>query len=224
MLARSIKLSLLALSVLAPSAACAVDAGVKCGTNDGSSCQQRWNTNPSDPHNGRNPTSPWAYTVYADPSNASLGAPWLPRKLLLSMGASTQYTAQMTIAGARRDTCAACNTNFSTQGGQSVGRTARATRLASWNGFSDVIEVRVLSGPGAGEVYDYARGKGWVGFNGNVSSGQVASNALPSSSCAGFQQGSICTATGGESVRPQPVPAQAAASISSVSVTLSSSA
>lgn len=175
---------------------------VKCGSNDGSNCQQRWNTNASDPHNGLHPSSPWAYTVYSDASSASLAAPWIPRTLKLAMGASTQYTAKMQIQGAARATCAVCGTNFSTQNGASVGRTVRAQRLASSHGFQDVVELHVLSGPGAGEVYDYARGKGWIGFNGNFASGQVGSGALPVSGCAGFQQGSICSATGGGAQLP----------------------
>jgi hypothetical protein len=175
---------------------------VKCGNNDGSNCQQRWNTNPNDPRNGRNPSSPWAYTVYLDAKNPQLAAPWIPRKLQLPMGGSTQFTTHMIIQGARRDTCGACDVNFATKPGQSVGRTVKATRMASWNGFADVVELRVLSGPGAGEVYDYARGKGWVGFNGKFATAELVTNTMPSSSCAGFQPGSICAATGGAAPPP----------------------
>jgi len=173
---------------------------VKCGTNDASDCQQRWNTNPSDPRNGLNPSSPWAYTVYADPSNTSLGAPVIPRKLQLPMNGTTQFSSSVAIQGARRDTCASCWVNFDSA---SVGRTVNARRLQTWHGFSDVVELSIASGPGAGEVYDYARGKGWIGFNGNAASGQVQTSTLPVSSCAGFQQGSICSATGG-SAQPAP--------------------
>jgi hypothetical protein len=175
---------------------------VKCGNNDASDCQQRWNTNASDPHNGLSPSSPWAYTVYADPANTSLGAPVIPRKLKLPMNASMQFSSNVAIQGARRDTCASCWVNFDSP---SVGRKVNARRFPTWHGLSDVVELQITSGPGAGEVYDYARGKGWVGFNGNAASGQVASSTLPVSSCAGFQQGSICAATGG-ATQPSPPP------------------
>jgi hypothetical protein len=180
---------------------------VKCGVNDGSNCQQRWNTNPNDPRNGRSPSSPWVFTQYGDAKNPALGAPWIPRKLQLPMGGSTQFTTQMVIQGARRDTCGTCDVNFGTRPGQSVGRTVKATRMASWNGWNDVVELRVLSGPGAGEVYDYARGKGWIGFNGKAASAELTTNTMPSSSCAGFQPGSICSAVGGSTpTTPTPTP------------------
>lgn len=179
---------------------------VKCGGNEPGTCQQRWNTNPNDPRNGLNPTSPWAYTVYQEPGNASVGARWIQRKLSLPAGGATEFTTQMEIKGAQRNSCVACDVNFGTKPGQSVSRTVRARRYSNWNGFTDVVHLTVLSGPGQGEQYFYARGQGWVGFNDRVASQKVSSNVMPTSSCAGFQQGSICAATGQADTPDSPPP------------------
>lgn len=179
---------------------------VKCGDNAPGSCQQRWNTNPGDPRNGLNPTSPWAYTIYQEAGNPSLGAKWIQRKLSLAVGGTTEFTTQMEIKGAARNSCNACSVNFGTKPGQIVSRTVRARRYSTWNQFTDVVHLTVLAGPGQGEQYYYARGKGWIGFNNRVASGRVSSNVTPSSSCAGFNQGSICFATGGAGSSPPPPP------------------
>lgn len=180
---------------------------VKCGGNEPGTCQQRWNTNPNDPRNGLSPTSPWAYTVYHEPGNPSVGARWIQRKLSLPAGGATEFTTQMEIKGADRNSCNACSVNFATKPGQSVSRRVLARRYSSWNGFSDVVHLTVLSGPGQGEQYFYARGQGWVGFGDRVASQKVSNDVMPTSPCAGFQQGSICAATGqGGSPPPAPPP------------------
>lgn len=185
---------------------------VKCGDNHGGNCQQRWNTDPGSPYNGISPSSPWAYTVYHEPGNPGLAAPWIPRTLDLEIGRQVEYTTYMEIKAEARDTCGGCWVNFTTPDGAAVGRTVRATRLAQWSGYEDVVHLDILSGPGAGEDYYYARGKGWIGFNDKVASGTVGSSAFPSSACANFQHGSICEATGGAVSAPSDPPSNPPAS------------
>ncbi len=178
---------------------------VKCGDNGFDNCQQRWNTNASDPLNGLNPSSPWAYTIYHEPGRLDLAAAWMPRKMALPFGGEYKFTTSTEIKGAERNTCSQCYVNFGTKPGQSVSRTVVARRYAKWNGFDDVVHLRVESGPGAGEQYFYSRGKGWIGFNDRVASQQVNSNTLPNFGCMNFQQGSICSVTGSASP-PAPAP------------------
>jgi hypothetical protein len=181
---------------------------VKCGDNTFDNCQQRWNTNSSDPLNGLNPSSPWALTTYHEPGNEALAAAFIERRMALPIGGERRFTTSMEIKGADRNTCGGCWVNFGTKDGQSVSRTVVARRYGSWNGFSDVVHLQVESGPGAGENYFYAYGKGWVGFNDKVASNQVDSATLPQSSCMSFQQGSVCEAVGkpGEDPPAQPPP------------------
>ncbi|HLM74407.1 MAG TPA: hypothetical protein VK459_16995, partial [Polyangiaceae bacterium] len=181
---------------------------VKCGDNTFDNCQQRWNTNSSDPLNGLNPSSPWALTTYHEPGNEALAAAFIERRMALPIGGERRFTTSMEIKGADRNTCGGCWVNFGTKDGQSVSRTVVARRYGSWNGFSDVVHLRVESGPGAGENCFYAYGKGWVGFNDKVASNQVDSATLPQSSCMSFQQGSVCEAVGkpGEDPPAQPPP------------------
>jgi hypothetical protein len=182
---------------------------VKCGTNDASNCQQRWNTNASDPHNGLSPSSPWVFTIYSDPADPSVAAPITPRRMALPAGGSYHFTSSIVIRGARRDSCADCAVNFDSKG-QAVGRSVTARRYSSWKGFSDVVHLHVDSGPGAGEDAYFARGVGWVGFNGSVVSGKVQSTTMPQMLCGGAQPASICSVTGqsgGSSPSPNPAPA-----------------
>jgi hypothetical protein len=181
---------------------------VKCGDNHGGNCQQRWNTDPQSPYSGVSPASPWAYTVYHEPGDPGLAAAWIPRSLDLEIGWSVEYTTYMEIKAEARDTCSGCWVNFNTPEGAAVGRTVRASRHAEWNGYQDVVHLDILSGPGAGEDYYYARGRGWIGFNEKVASGTVGSSAFPSSSCANFQAGSICEATGGAVSEPSEPPSE----------------
>jgi hypothetical protein len=182
---------------------------VKCGDNTFESCQQRWNTNPSDPLNGLSPSSPWALTTYHEPGNEALAAAFILRRMALPVGGEHRFTTYMEIKGADRDMCGGCWVNFGTKDGQSVSRTVVARRYGSWHGFEDVVHLAVESGPGAGESYFYARGKGWVGFNDKVASTQVDSATMPQSGCMSFQQGSVCEAVGqpGDPTNPPPPPA-----------------
>lgn len=170
---------------------------VKCGDNSAGGCQQRWNTDKSSPYNGLSPSAPWAYTVYHAPGKPELAAPWIPRQLTLPIGGEATYSTQMEIKAANRGSCGECWVNFTTAPGASVSRTVLARRHASWHGYEDVVHLAVQSGPGAGEDYFYARNRGWIGFNDQVASGQVASDAFPQSGCAAFSAGSICSVTGG---------------------------
>ena len=180
---------------------------VKCGDNTYDSCQQRWNKNESDPLNGNNPTAPWAITIYHEPGNESLAAAFILRRMTLPFGGEHRFTTYMEIKGAERDTCSSCWVNFGTKDGQSTARTVIARRYGAWNGFSDVVHLQVESGPGAGENYYYARGKGWVGFNDKVATNEVDSAVLPQAICMSFQQGSICEAVGEDSpAQPPPQP------------------
>ena len=176
----------------------------KCGVNNLGNCQQRWNTDPSSPHNGISPSSPWAYTIYHDPSDPCIGAPWIPRQLKLPVGGSTEYTTNMLISAAELQSCASCWVDITTGSGGAVARNVVAERFASWNGFSDVVHLRIAGGPGAGENYYYARGRGWIGFNGHVSSATVGSDAMPKSSCASFSPASIGSVIGGSSPPSEP--------------------
>jgi hypothetical protein len=167
---------------------------VQCTTsNSYDTCQQRWNTDPASPRNGLNPRFPWAQTVYKDAADTTRPAPFLHRKFTLAKGTSTTKSTQMYIRGENRDTFAACTTNFDT-GSTPVTRTVQYTRFASWNTFHDVIEVKVLGGPGTGERYYYARGLGWVGFNTSVATDLVTHNSRPTR--GSYPQSSVCSSGG----------------------------
>ena len=188
---------------------------VKCGTNDGGNCQQRWNHDPNDPKNGNTPSAPWVYTLYSDPADAGLGAPITPRKMALPVGGSHKFSSSIVIRGQERGTCVDCAVNFDSKG-QAVGRSVTARRYASWHGFEDVVHLHIDSGPGAGEDAYFARGVGWVGFNSGVVSGSVPSSTLPQMLCSAAQQASICSVTGASSAPPSPPPAGSCACLAGV--------
>ncbi|HEX8703284.1 MAG TPA: hypothetical protein VF815_30890 [Myxococcaceae bacterium] len=168
---------------------------VKCTTNNSASnCQQRWNTNASDPRNGLNPTAPWAQTVYVDPADTTRPAPFLHRKFNLAKGSAITLSTRMMIRAENRDTFAACATNFDTPAGVAVTRTVQYRRLATWQRWKDVMELTVTSGPGQGERSYYARGLGWVGFNNEVATDLVTFNSLPTR--GNYTQGSVCSSGG----------------------------
>lgn len=159
----------------------------QCGSINGgcNTCKQRWAGHTGD----------WAYTRYYDPATGG-PAPWIKRNLNLEFwGAQETFSTWIGIQGYRTSTCQYCGTNFDSGG---VWRTTRATRLQTWASFSDVIRLEITGGPGAGENYYFARGRGWVGFNNAVASTtQVNDGRSPSLPCAGYAEGNICAATGG---------------------------
>lgn len=152
----------------------------QCGENGPHNCVQRWAGDHGD----------WAYTVYHEPGQYDRPARWLPRSLDLEFGDSLQFTTSMAIQAERYSDCGACNTNFSSP---AVDRTVRASLHASWNGFSDVLELHVLAGPGTGEHYFYGRGRGWIGFGDRVADpSPVTGTAQPAVTCGGVTPASIC--------------------------------
>lgn len=156
----------------------------QCGNSGQYACRRRWANEPGD----------YAYTVYHAPGDASQPARWLPRKMTLAYGEEKSFTAQMGIQAARRADCSECSSNFASP---SVPRTVAIKRLQSWQGFSDVLQVRVTGGPGAGERYFYGRGRGWIGFNDRVANAAtVPGTAQPQWSCNGFATAGICSVTG----------------------------
>jgi hypothetical protein len=172
---------------------------VKCTTNNNASnCQQRWNTDPTSPRNGLNPTAPWAQTAYIDPADTTRPAPFLHRKLTLPIGGTTTRSTNMIIRGENRDTFTRCATNFDTPAGVSVARTLQYKRFARWQRWSDVVELTVLSGPGQGERSYYARGLGWVGFNNEVASDLITFNSWPKK--GSYTQASVCSSGGNNTV------------------------
>ncbi|MCA9710848.1 MAG: hypothetical protein KDK70_33710, partial [Myxococcales bacterium] len=166
----------------------------QCGENGPGNCKQRWAGDAGD----------WVYTVYHEPGRYEEPARWLPRRLDLDFGQSTSFTTTMGIQAERYAGCGPCDTNFSSP---SVDRSVQATRLAHWQGFEDVIELRVLAGPGAGERYYYGRGRGWIGFNDWVAEpAPVQGTATPSLACGGFAQGPVCELDDGDAAPPPPPP------------------
>ena len=159
----------------------------QCGNGNGNpaNCRKRWAGQWGD----------WAYTLYFDPANHALPARWVKRDLALpAWGSQTLFQAYMGSEGWRSSSCAYCGTNFDTNG---AWRTTVATRHQSWHYWNDVVELHITGGPGAGEHYFFARGKGWVGFNGAYAGpNQVADGRSPQF-CSGYSEGSICAAVGG---------------------------
>ncbi|MCA9649440.1 MAG: hypothetical protein KC501_05995 [Myxococcales bacterium] len=145
----------------------------QCGENGPSNCAKRWAGDSGD----------WVYTIYHEPGDYGRPARWLPRTLDLGVGQSTTFTTTMAIQAERTSGCDPCWTNFSSP---SVDRTVEATLLPSWEGFDDVLRLRVLAGPGAGERYYYGRGRGWIGFNSWVAEpAPVEGTAVPALTCGG---------------------------------------
>jgi uncharacterized protein YukJ len=164
----------------------------------GTPCNRRWAGEPAD----------YANTLYRDPGNGALGAPFIRRRMNFVNG-SFSFTANMNITGQSRNGCGWCPTNFDSP---SVGREVTARRYASraYNTpcgtnrtFNDVIELYVDRGPGEGETAVYARGEGFIGFGGRGE--QVLAACWPDPSlptpapvdvCGGGQIGSICSELG----------------------------
>jgi PKD repeat protein len=157
-----------------------------CGTGNGNpaNCRKRW----------RGDVADWAYSSHFDPSNRSRPARWVKRHLNLpSFGSQDSFFTDIGIEGRKLSSCAACGTNFDSP---SVRRWTTATRIQSWNGFGDVIELRITGGPGAGERYYFARGRGWVGFNNSVASPTQVRDDRNPRSCSSVAQADICSALG----------------------------
>jgi len=168
---------------------------VVCGTgvNYGQTCLQRW----------KGDKAAFALTVYTDTSG-NVGAPLYPRRVSDGM----PYTAHYDIVGQDLASCQRCDTNFT---GKNVGHSVVFHKLASWQGFTDVLEIHVTGGAGANEHYFYARGQGWIGFqniNGHEEHAQptnedVTANAICSN---GATPSSICAAVGAKPPSPPPQP------------------
>ncbi|MCB9712986.1 MAG: hypothetical protein H6712_03980 [Myxococcales bacterium] len=165
----------------------------QCGENGPSNCAKRWAGDSGD----------WVYTIYHEPGDYGRPARWLPRTLDLGVGQSTTFTTTMAIQAERTSGCDPCWTNFSSP---SVDRTVEATLLPSWEGFDDVLRLRVLAGPGAGERYYYGRGRGWIGFNSWVAEpAPVEGTAVPALTCGGYLPAEICSWVDGDGeVEPAP--------------------
>jgi len=164
----------------------------------GTACNHRWAGDPAD----------YANTLYRDVGNPALGAPFIKRKMSFR-GGVYRFSAAMSITGQRRNGCGSCATNFDTP---STTRNVTATRYASRSyatgcsttrGFSDVIELVVDSGPGAGETAIYVRGEGFVGFGGRGEAPLVScwpDGSIPTPApvdvCGGGAITSICSALG----------------------------
>lgn len=164
----------------------------------GTACNHRW----------AGDVATYANTLYRDPDNTSLGAPFLKRRLTFVNGVTT-YTGTMKITGQNRNTCGTCSTNFDSAR-VNRGVTARrysnksyATPCGTTRTFADVIELYVSSGPGFGETAIYVRGEGYVGFGGRSETPKVACwpdasvpTPAPTDVCGGGQISSICAAVG----------------------------
>lgn len=164
----------------------------------GTACNHRWRGDPAT----------YANTLYRDPDNAALGAPFLKRRMNFVGGVFT-FSGSMKITGQNRSGCGTCATNFDSP---RVSRAVTARRYASRSyatscnstrTFSDVIELFVSSGPGAGETSIYVRGEGFVGFGGRNETPKVACwpdasvpTPAPADVCGGGQIQSICAALG----------------------------
>jgi hypothetical protein len=173
----------------------------ECRTNNqepGTACNHRWNNDPA----------VYANTLYRDPDHTSLGAPFIKRTMSFVNGVF-RFAGSMKISGQNRQGCGACATNFdSPRVSRSV--TARryasrtyATPCSSQRSFSDVIELTVDAGPGAGETAIYVRGEGYIGFGGRNEIPKVACwpdasvpTPAPVDVCGGGQIQSICSALG----------------------------
>lgn len=161
----------------------------QCGlANNRANCRQR--------HAGQTPVTSWAQTLYyepvsTEPSNRNIPAKWIKRKLPLARGGSYRFSVPLAIQGQNRDgVCSMCGTNFDSTG---TTRTVLAVRHDAWNGYRDVVELRVEGGPGAGESYFYGRGLGWLGFGGRVTSGwSEPASTNPATTCASYPIQDIC--------------------------------
>jgi hypothetical protein len=173
----------------------------ECRTNNqhaGTPCNRRWAGEPAN----------YANTLYTDPDNHNLAAPFIRRRMNFSGGAFN-FSAQMRITGQSRDSCGSCATNFDSP---RVTRSVAATRFASrayntpcgtTRTFNDVIELRVTQGPGEGEVAVYSRGEGFIGFGGRGEPVHAACwpdasvpTPAPQDVCGGGGVASICQALG----------------------------
>lgn len=157
----------------------------QCGNSNQYPCRRRW----------AGESGTYAYTVYHEPGNSAAAARWLPRRVDINGSNATRVSVPMAIKGHGFVGCAYCWTDFESE---NVTRTVDIRRHASWQSFSDVMEVHVVAGPGTGERYYYARGRGWVGFNNSVAQqNTVNSNTNPNFGCASYTQASVCSAMNG---------------------------
>jgi hypothetical protein len=139
---------------------------------------------------GDTPPSPYAYTFYRQ-TNQYAGASWFNRCINIGVTNTTQFYVQ----AASKSTCTTCDCNLAGYTSHSY----TATHYQSWNGYNDVIGMSITGGAGSGESYYYAKGLGWVGFNGVPAtqcggSGQPAcpSSAKPNQNCNHFSLANIC--------------------------------
>jgi len=145
----------------------------------------------------------YVYNAPRDYSNTALGERWLPRTVSLS--GETEYQppgmGSFIIQPRRKSNCSATTSWHSSSAQQTT--TIGITHFASYNGYSDVIRVRKLTGPGAGEVFFYARNLGWIGFEVPAAGysdwiqSPTAAAPMPNLGCFSFTQGSICQVMGG---------------------------
>ena len=158
----------------------AFDAGdrwcdVQCRTdNQPGNCAQRWAGDSAD----------YAFTVYRARDDAE-GAQWYPR----CVHDGDVFTTYFRSSSAHLAGCGACSTNFDGD----TEHTVRFTRLATWEGYPDVLRTEILGGSGSGESYFYSRGVGWIGFGGGLlPTDSGGTTAPPADPCGRYSPGNIC--------------------------------
>jgi hypothetical protein len=138
-----------------------------------------------------------------DAANLNEGARFLPRTVTLSGETETQVALGSSVTRAqRKSNCTECESWHSSPPGTSQASTIAIKHMASYNGYTDVLSVRTVSGPGMGEKFYYARGWGWVGYenaSGSYTDWITSTSSLtpgPKLACKNFVRSSICSALG----------------------------
>ena len=146
----------------------------------------------------------YVFNAPRDGANEALGTRFLPRTISLSGESEASYSLGASVTRAQRKSdCSLTSSWHSSPAGTSQTTTIGVTHFASYNGYADVIRVRSLGGPGAGENFFYARNLGWVGYEiparGYTDWIQSPTGATPSPNlgCLSYSPGEICAVTGG---------------------------
>lgn len=140
----------------------------------------------------------YVFNAPRDYSNQALGARFLPRSVYLSGTAETTVSLGNSVTRARRKSdCSSTTSWHSSAPGSYQSSSVAISHYSSYNGFNDVIRVRTVSGPGTGEIFYYAKGSGWVGYQSGSYSDWIttasSSTPWPNLSCFSYSQGSFCS-------------------------------
>lgn len=139
----------------------------------------------------------YVYNAPRAAANENVGAKFLPRYVTLSGSLETTVSLGSSVTRARRKSnCSATTSWHSSAPGSSQSSSVAIRHYSSYNGFSDVIRVRAVAGPGTGEIFYYARGYGWVGFQSGGYSDWITSASgatpYPNLSCFSYVQNNFC--------------------------------